>query len=144
LTGDADIARLLIDGGANVDVTAAAGTTALAMAAMRGITALVGLLLEKGANPDAAGGGFTALHAAVLRGDVKMVDVLLAYRAAVNVRLTKGTFLKRGSREYACDKFLVGATPFLMLPGSAISRSCGDSSMPALTSRCGWKTDARH
>ena len=114
LTGDADIARLLIDGGANVDDAAAAGTTALAMAAMRGFSELVTLLVEKGANPDAAGGGFTALHAAVLRGDVKMVDVLLAHRASVNVRLTKGTFLKRGSREYAFDKFLVGATPFLI------------------------------
>jgi len=114
LTGDADIARRLIDAGANVDETAAAGTTALAMAAMRGFTELVSLLLERGANPDAGGGGFTALHAAVLRGDAKMVDALLAHRASVNARLTKGTFLKRGSREYAFDKFLVGATPFLI------------------------------
>jgi len=114
LTGDAGIARRLVDAGANVDQTAAAGTTALGMAAMRGFTELVTLLLERGANPNASGGGFTALHAAVLRGDVKMVDVLLAHRASINVRLTKGTFLKRGSREYAFDKFLVGATPFLI------------------------------
>ena len=114
LTGDAGIARLLVDAGANVDETAAVGTTALAMAAVRGFTEFGTVLLERGANPDAGGGGFTALHAAVLRGDVKMVDVLLAHRASVNARLTKGTFLKRGSREYAFDKFLVGATPFLI------------------------------
>lgn len=114
LTGDAGIARLLVDAGANVDETAAAGTTALAMAAIRGFTELVTVLLERGANPDAAGGGFAALHAAALRGNAKMVDALLAHRASVDARLTKGTFLKRGSREYAFDKFLVGATPFLI------------------------------
>ena len=114
LTGDTATARLLLDAGADVNEAAAASTTALAMAAHRGFTPLVAMLLERGADPDAAGGGYTALHSAVLRGDGKMVDVLLANRASLNVRLTKGTFLKRGSREFAFDKFLVGATPFLI------------------------------
>jgi ankyrin repeat protein len=43
-----------------------------------------------------------------------MVDMLVARGASLNVRLTKGTFLKRGSREFAFDKFLIGATPFLI------------------------------
>jgi ankyrin repeat protein len=130
LTGDAGVARLLLDAGANVNESAAAGTTAIAMAAMRGFTELVALLLERGAEPDAGGGGFTALHSAVLRGDGKMVDLLLAHRASVNVRLTKGTFLKRGSREFAFDKFLVGATPFLIaarLGDRALMRRLADA-----------------
>jgi ankyrin repeat protein len=114
LTGDAVAARHLLDAGANVNETAASGTAALAIAAHRGFPELVALLLQRGADPDAGGGGFTALHSAVLRGDAQMVDFLLANRASVNVRLTKGTFLKRGSREFAFDKFLVGATPFLI------------------------------
>lgn len=114
LTGDVASAGRLLDAGANVNETAAAGTTALVMAAHRGFGPLVTMLLERGADPDAAGGGYTALHSAVLRGDRTMVDVLLANRASLNVRLTNGTFLKRGSREFAFDKFLVGATPFLI------------------------------
>jgi cytohesin len=114
LNGDVASARRLLDAGANVNETAAAGTTALVMAAHRGFAPLVGLLLERGADPDAARGGFTALHSAVLRGDRQMVGMLLSNGASVNARLTKGTFLKRGSREFAFDKFLIGATPFLI------------------------------
>jgi len=72
------------------------------------------LLLEAGANPNAAGAGYTALHSAVLRGDQDVVEMLLGSGADLNPRLANGTFLKRGSREYAFDKFLVGATPFLL------------------------------
>ena len=43
-----------------------------------------------------------------------MVNTLLAHRANLNARLTKGTYLKRGSREFAFDKFLIGATPFML------------------------------
>ena len=35
-------------------------------------------MLDEGADPDAAGAGFTALHAAVLRGDLDLVDALVA------------------------------------------------------------------
>jgi ankyrin repeat protein len=114
LTGDAESAKQLLDAGADVNETAAAGTTALVMAAHRGFAALVTFLLERGADPNAAGGGYSALHSAVLRGDADMVDQLLTHGASVEVRLTKGTFLKRGSREFAFDKSLIGATPFLL------------------------------
>jgi hypothetical protein len=43
-----------------------------------------------------------------------MVKTLLSRRVDLNPRLKTGTFLKRGSREFAFDKFLVGATPFLL------------------------------
>jgi uncharacterized protein len=114
LNGDVESARQLLDAGADVNETAAAGTTALVMSAHRGSVPLVTLLLERGADPDTAGGGYSALHSAVLRGDADMVDQLLAHGASVEVRLTKGTFLKRGSREFAFDKSLIGATPFLL------------------------------
>jgi uncharacterized protein len=114
LNGDVASARLLLDAGADVNDTAAAGTTALVMAVHRGFAPLAALLLERGADPDAAAGGHTALHSAVLRGDRETVDMLLASGASLNVRLVTGTFLKRGSRDFAFDKFLVGATPFLI------------------------------
>ena len=114
LDGDVASATRLLSAGANVNDTAAVGATALVMAAHRGHGALVLLLLEKGADPNAAGAGYTALHSAVLRGDQEMVKTLLAHRANLNPRLTKGTYLKRGSREFAFDKFLIGATPFLL------------------------------
>ena len=63
LNGDVASARRLLDAGANVNESAAAGTSALVMAAHRGFAPLVGLLLERGAEPGAARGGFTALAA---------------------------------------------------------------------------------
>jgi ankyrin repeat protein len=114
LTGDTQSARRLLAAGADVNDTAAGGATALVMAAHAGFGPLVNLLLDSGADPDAARAGHAALHSAVLRGDQEMVKALLAHRANVNLRLARGTFLKRGSREFAFDKFLVGATPFLL------------------------------
>jgi uncharacterized protein len=114
LEGDVESATRLLAAGANLNDTAAIGATALVMAAHRGHGSLVRLLLGKGADPNAAGAGYTALHSAVLRGDQEMVKTLLAHRANLNPRLTKGTYLKRGSREFAFDKFLIGATPFML------------------------------
>jgi ankyrin repeat protein len=114
ITGDTQSARRLLAAGADVNDAAAGGATALVMAAHNGFGPLVNLLLDNGADPNAAGAGYTALHSAVLRGDQATVKALLAHRADLNVRLAKGTFLKRGSREYAFDKFLIGATPFLL------------------------------
>jgi len=114
LNGDAASAERLLAAGANINDTAAAGATALVMAAHRGHRALTTLLLEKGADANAAGAGYTALHSAVLRSDQAMVTTLLAHRVDLNARLTKGTYLKRGSREFAFDKFLIGATPFML------------------------------
>ena len=114
LNGDSASAARLLAAGAAINETAAGGATTLVMAAHRGYGALVRVLLENGADPNAADAGYTALHSAVLRGDQEMVKLLLAHGADVNPRLTKGTYLKRGSREFAFDKFLVGATPFAL------------------------------
>jgi ankyrin repeat protein len=157
LNGDLASARRLLAAGAKVDDVAAAGTTALVVAVHRGFEAFAALMLEQGADPNAARAGYTALHSAVLRGDQAMVKTLLANRAALNPRLTKGTFLKRGSREFAFDKFLVGATPFLLaarlgnLPlmrllaaaGADLSLRLEDGRTPLIVAAQGETTGAR-
>ncbi len=61
------------------------GLTPLMMAADQGNREAVKLLLEKGADVNAAtGGGFTALHAAALRDDPEMVRALIEKGAEVN------------------------------------------------------------
>ena len=157
VTGDTQSARRLLAAGADVDDTAAAGATALVMAAHAGFGTLVNLLLDSGANPNAAGAGYTALHSAVLRGDQEMVKSLLAHRADLNVRLAKGTFLKRGSREFAFDKFLIGGTPFLLAArlgdvelmrllataGADLSIALDDGRTPLIVAAQGETTGAR-
>ena len=68
--GDAESARLLLSAGANANDAAPIGWSALAVAAFKNQVEVAGVLLDEGAEPDAAGAGFTALHAAVLRGNL--------------------------------------------------------------------------
>ncbi len=113
--GDAASASLLLAAGATVDDTAAVGTTALVVAAQQGDSAVAAVLLENGADPDAAGAGQAALHWAALRADRELVKTLLAHGANPNVPLTRGSPLRgdRGARSAAAfDKLLIGATPF--------------------------------
>ena len=70
------------------------------------------MLLEKGADPNAAGAGYTALHAAVLRGDLALVNALLARGANPNAPIAKGTPSRYYSKDWALSaSSLVGATP---------------------------------
>ena len=112
--GAAASAGLLVDAGAPLDDTATAGTTPLVLAAQHGFHEAAEVLLEKGADPDAAGAGQAALHWAALRGDREMVEILLAHGADPDVRLTRGSFLKHDRGAFAFDKFLIGATPFVL------------------------------
>jgi ankyrin repeat protein len=62
--GYAEIAQVLIDAGADVNRRNGVGQTALMMAALVGMTAIIDLLLEHGADPaivDAAGNGVHSL-----------------------------------------------------------------------------------
>jgi uncharacterized protein len=111
--GDLASARLLIAANANVNDTAANGASALVIAAHSGHGALATLLLDKGADPNAAGAGYTALHAAVLRGDLDLIKALLAHGANPNAKLTKGTPARYYSKDYSLNEVaLLGATPF--------------------------------
>ncbi|MYN66557.1 MAG: hypothetical protein F4X11_16255 [Acidobacteria bacterium] len=112
--GAAASADLLLAAGAPVDDTAAIGTTPLVVAAQHGFNEVAAVLLKRGADPDAAGAGQAALHWAALRGDRALVETLLAHGADPDVRLTQGSFLKHDRGAFAFDKFLVGATPFVL------------------------------
>src|SRR5436190_14306092 len=75
--GTADSAAQLVAAGANVNDKAPNGISALIVAAHSGNGAVGGLLVERGADVNAADAGYTALHAAILRGDVPLVRALL-------------------------------------------------------------------
>ena len=110
--GDADSAGLLLAAGANVDDRDAWGVSATALAAHAGYRNLVALLLEHGADPNAARSGFSALHCAIMRRDKAMVDVLLAHGADPNARLGGWTPTRRSSKDFHFSPELVGATAF--------------------------------
>ncbi len=115
--GDLDAARLLLAAGAHVDVATPEAATALVVAAHSGHGALAALLLENGADPNAAGAGYTALHAAVLRDDPDLARALLAHGANPNARLLRGTPARRGGADFAFNKHWLGATPLWLAAG---------------------------
>jgi ankyrin repeat protein len=110
--GDLASARLLVAAGANVNDADAWGVSALVLAAHSGFGALVELLLERGADANAAGAGFTALHAAIMRRDVGIVTALLAHGADPSAPLATWTPTRRSSKDYNFAPELVGATPY--------------------------------
>jgi ankyrin repeat protein len=113
-TGDAESARKLLDGGANPNDSLPDGTSALVLAAHSGRTAVGVLLLEKGADPNASGTGYTALHAAILKSDLPLVKALLAHRADPNLRITKGTPIRRETTDFNLPQTLIGLPPYLL------------------------------
>ena len=123
--GDVASATLLIAAGARVDDEDAWGVSATAMAAHAGHRDLVVLLLEHGADANAARAGFSPLHAAIMRRDEPMVRALVAHGADVNLRVTNWTPTRRSSRDFHFSPELVGATPFWLAArfgGPAIMR----------------------
>ncbi|MBM62635.1 MAG: hypothetical protein CL484_06760 [Acidobacteria bacterium] len=112
--GDLASAQYLLDAGADVNDTAPAGTSALVVAAHSGHGRLGALLLDYGADPNAAGAGYTALHAAVLRGDSPLVGKLLSHGANPNMTLASGTRHARQGKLWALDTAWIGATPYFL------------------------------
>lgn len=113
-SGDAESARLLLDAGADVNDALPNGMTALVEAAHSGNEDVGILLLNKGADPNASGVGYTALHAAVLRSELRLVEALLAHGANPNLRMTKGTPVRRNSEDFELPATLIGATPYFL------------------------------
>ena len=105
-------AHHLIAAGADVDDTNAWGVSATTMAAHAGFGELVALLLEAGADPNAAEAGFGAIHVAVMRQELAMVTALLEHGADPNALLRTWTATRRASRDFHFAPPLVGATPF--------------------------------
>ncbi len=112
--GDAESVKLLLAAGTSADDSLPDGTSALVLAAHSGQTDAAIALLDKGADPNTMGVGYTALHAAVLRSDLKLVKALLAHRADPNLRMTKGTPVRRDTTDFNLLAPLIGSTPYLL------------------------------
>ena len=113
-SGDVESARALLAAGADPNDALPDGTSALVLAAYSGHGDVAALLADKGADPNAFGTGYTALHVAVLRSDVNLVQALLARKANPNVRMTKGTPVRRDTTDFNLPATLIGSTPYLL------------------------------
>ncbi len=110
--GDLASAGHLLAAGADVDDADAWGVSATTLAAHAGFRDVVMLLLEAGADPNAAEAGFAAIHPAVMRQDETFVAMLLDHGADPNAVLRTWTPTRRSSSDYNFAPPLVGATPF--------------------------------
>ena len=110
--GDLASAKLLVAAGADVNETAPYGTSATVVAAHSGHGDVAAFLLEKGADPNAAGAGYTALHAAILRKDEKLVSALLVHGADPNAPVLRSTPVRRDAGDFYLPPAFVDATPF--------------------------------
>jgi ankyrin repeat protein len=89
LMGDREMAKLLLDHGANVEATNRLGDTALKLSAKKPYPDIVKLLIERGANVNAKGpNGHTALIYAAYNGHMENVKLLLAAGADPNATAT--------------------------------------------------------
>jgi ankyrin repeat protein len=113
-SGDAESAKLLLAKGADPNDALPDGTSALTLAAHSGNREVALVLLDKGANPNDLGIGYTALHAAILRSDLPLVKALLAHGANPNLRMTKGTPVRRNPTDFYLPAPLIGSTPYLL------------------------------
>ncbi len=111
-SGDVEMARLLLNNGANIEAVAGNETSALVIATHSGHRDLAELLLERGADANTIGAGYTALHAAILRGDLETVNALLAHGADADARLLRPNPVQRASEDWALKTPMVGATPY--------------------------------
>jgi len=110
--GDLSSARMLVNAGGDVNDADARGVSVMVLAAHSGFGDLVEFVLEEGADPNLAEGGFSALHVAIMRRDEHMVSRLLARGADPNIRLTNWTPTRRASADWSLHPALIGATPF--------------------------------
>jgi ankyrin len=106
--GDVESARLLLDAGANINDTDAAGTSALVVAAHSNHQELGLFLLSRGADPNAAGAGYTALHAAALRGSTPLARALLDKQARPDDLVVHGSPVRRLSADYSIRHQMIG------------------------------------
>jgi ankyrin repeat protein len=125
--GHIETAAALLDGGASVHETMSDGTAALSVAIINGHYSLAKLLLERGADPNAAGQGWTPLHQVLLTRrpslfrptpfpipdkeitDFDLMTLLIDRGANVNALTTKAP--RDGIRSVGKK---TGATPFFL------------------------------
>ncbi|HVY34787.1 MAG TPA: ankyrin repeat domain-containing protein [Caulobacteraceae bacterium] len=112
--GDPESAKLLIAAGADVKDTTPDGVSALIIAAHGEQADVAAVLLDGGADPNAAGPGYTALHIAATSGNLALVKALLDHGADPNARQLKGSPTKRMPSGHSLDFKMVGATPYFL------------------------------
>ncbi len=110
--GDLASARLLAAAGADVNEAAPDGASALAIAALSGHGAVGAFLLDRGADPNAAGGGYAPLHAAIVHRDPLLAEALLSAGADPNARVSASTRYTRDSADFFFAPWFVGAPAF--------------------------------
>ena len=111
-TGDLASARLLVAAGADVNETTPDGASALAIAALSGNGPVGAFLLDSGADPNAAGGGYAPLHAAILHRDPALAAALLSAGADPDARVSASTRYTRDSADFYFPPWFVGAPAF--------------------------------
>lgn len=125
--GHIEAALALLDGGVGVDEALSDGTSALSVAIINGHYSLAKLLLERGADPNAAAQGWTPLHQVLLTrrpslfrptpfpipdreiADFELMTLLIERGANVNALTTKAP--RDGIRSVGKK---TGATPFFL------------------------------
>ena len=110
-SGDLGSTQLLVEAGSDVNQVSAFGTSPAIMAVHGGNPHVLDYLIESGANIESDESGHTALHAAVLRGNIDAVKVLIKHRANLEAILEKPTPVRRQSTDYNFHDSLLGATP---------------------------------
>jgi ankyrin repeat protein len=110
--GDLASAKVLVEGGANVNDHDDWGVSAVTLAAFSGYGDVARYLLDKGADPNNDKPGFTALHCAIMRRDEPTVAALLARGANPNAAVRVWTPTRRSSDDYHFMPALVDATPY--------------------------------
>ena len=110
--GDLASARLLVAAGADVNDAAPDGASALAVAALSGHGAVGAFLLDRGADPNAAEGGYAPLHAAILHRDAMLAETLLSAGADPAARVSASTRYTRDSADFFFPPWFVGAPAF--------------------------------
>jgi ankyrin repeat protein len=125
--GSIDATRALLDGGADINDQLSDGETALVVATANAHWELASLLLDRGADPNAAAAGWNALHQTVhsrrpnlgytpgpvATGNVDSIDLvkkMIAKGVDVNARMTKNG-MKDGQRNRVNR---LGATAFFL------------------------------
>ena len=109
--GSLESARLLVAAGSDVNGLSAFGTSPAIMAVHGGNIELLDFLLTSGADVESSASGHTALHAAILRGSLGAIEVLLDHGADIEAILEKPTPARRQSADYSFHDSLIGATP---------------------------------
>ncbi|KAF5298446.1 hypothetical protein FQR65_LT01225 [Abscondita terminalis] len=114
--GDSDRVKKLIDKGIDVDLRDSAGYTSLHYAARNGCKQVCKILLERGANVNAAtkSGSATALHRSCSAGHVEIVKLLLSKNANGMLKDSDGkTALHRAaeSKHLEVCKIIASAYP---------------------------------